>query len=76
MNMEIEVPENFQGNVVSDVIRRRGIMNSNDVINDNCIIKAEVPLAETFGYAADLRIMTQGQGRFTIVSWRPIAKHH
>ncbi|TWT92067.1 elongation factor G [Stieleria varia] len=66
MNMEIEVPEAFQGTVVGDVIRRRGLMNSNDVIEGTCVIKAEVPLAETFGYATDLRSMTQGQGTFTM----------
>ena len=66
MNMEIECPEDFQGPVVGDVIKRRGVMTSTDVIEGNCIIKAEVPLAETFGYATDLRSMTQGQGTFTM----------
>ncbi|TWU24326.1 Elongation factor G [Novipirellula galeiformis] len=66
MNVEIEVPEDFQGTVVGDVIRRRGIMTSNDIVEGNSIIKAEVPLAETFGYATDLRSMTQGQGTFTM----------
>ncbi len=66
MNVEIECPEDFQGTVVGDVIRRRGIMTSNDVVEGNSVIKAEVPLAETFGYATDLRSMTQGQGTFTM----------
>ena len=66
MNVEIEVPEDFQGTVVGDIIKRRGIMNSNDVIEGNCVIKAEIPLAETFGYATDLRSMSQGQGTFTM----------
>jgi elongation factor G len=66
MKMEIEVPEDFQGTVVGDVIRRRGVMISNDVIDGNSVILAEVPLAETFGYATDLRSMTQGQGTFTM----------
>ncbi|MEM6472337.1 MAG: elongation factor G [Planctomycetota bacterium] len=66
MKMEIEVPEDFQGTVVGDVIRRRGIMNSNDIVDGNSIIIAEVPLAETFGYATELRSMTQGQGTFTM----------
>ena len=66
MNCEIECPEDFQGTVVGDVIKRRGIMNSNDIIEGTCVIKAEVPLAETFGYATDLRSMTQGQGTFTM----------
>ena len=66
MNVEIECPEDFQGTVVGDVIRRRGIMTSNDMLEGSSIIKAEVPLAETFGYATDLRSMTQGQGTFTM----------
>ena len=66
MKVEIEVPEDFQGTVVGDVIKRRGIMNSNDIVDGNSVINAEVPLAETFGYATDLRSMTQGQGTFTM----------
>lgn len=66
MNVEIECPEDFQGTVVGDVIKRRGIMTSNDILEGISVIKAEVPLAETFGYATDLRSMTQGQGTFTM----------
>ncbi len=66
MKIEIECPEDFQGTVVGDVIRRRGIMNSNDIVDGNSIIIAEVPLSETFGYATDLRSLTQGQGTFTM----------
>ncbi len=66
MNVEIECPEDFQGTVVGDVIRRRGIMTSNDIVEGVSVIKAEVPLAETFGYATDLRSLTQGQGTFTM----------
>lgn len=66
MNVEIECPENFQGTVVGDITRRRGIMTSNDIVEGASVIKAEIPLAETFGYATDLRSMTQGQGTFTM----------
>ncbi len=66
MKMEIEVPEDFQGTVVGDVIKRRGVMSSNDIVDGNSVINAEVPLAETFGYATDVRSMTQGQGTFTM----------
>ncbi len=66
MNVEIECPEDFQGTVVGDIIRRRGIMNSNDIVDGLSVIRAEVPLAETFGYATDLRSLTQGQGTFTM----------
>jgi elongation factor G len=66
MNVEIECPETFQGPVVGDVTKRRGVMSASDVLNGSCVIQAEVPLAETFGYATDLRSMTQGQGTFSM----------
>jgi elongation factor G len=66
MRMDIECPEEFQGTVVGDIIRRRGIMSSNDIVEGNSIIVAEVPLAETFGYATELRSLTQGQGTFSM----------
>lgn len=66
MKVEIECPEDFQGTVVGDTIRRRGVMISNDVVDRNSVIIADVPLSETFGYATDLRSMTQGQGTFTM----------
>ena len=66
MNLEIECPENFQGTVVGDLISRRGIVMSTDSRDAVTKIVAEVPLSETFGYATDLRSMTQGQGTFTM----------
>jgi elongation factor G len=66
MNIEIECPESFQGPVVGDIISRRGVITNTDVRDGISIATAEVPLAETFGYATDLRSMTQGQGTFTM----------
>ncbi|MFK7737784.1 MAG: elongation factor G [Pirellulaceae bacterium] len=66
MKCEIECPEDYQGDVVGDVIRRRGLIGSTDVREAVSYIVAEVPLAETFGYATDLRSMTKGQGTFTM----------
>lgn len=66
MRCEIECPEEYQGDVVGDVIRRRGLVSSTDVRDSISYIVAEVPLAETFGYATDLRSMTKGQGTFTM----------
>jgi elongation factor G len=66
MKMEIECPENQQGPVVGDLTSRRGIIASTNLREGNAAITAEVPLAETFGYATDLRSMTQGQGVFTM----------
>ncbi|QDV22611.1 elongation factor G [Aureliella helgolandensis] len=66
MKCELECPESYQGDVVGDVIRRRGLVVSTDIRDNVSYIIAEVPLAETFGYATDLRSMTKGQGTFTM----------
>jgi elongation factor G len=66
MKIEIECPESYQGPVVGDITSRRGIIHATDMAEGNATIVAEVPLAETFGYATDLRSMTQGKGTFTM----------
>ncbi len=66
MKVEIECPEIYQGDVVGDVIRRRGLIGQTDTRDGISYINAEVPLAETFGYATDLRSMSKGQGTFTM----------
>ena len=66
MKVEIECPETFQGSIAGDLTSRRGIILSTDMREGSAAIEAEVPLAETFGYATDLRSMTQGQGVFSM----------
>lgn len=66
MKLDIEAPDHFQGPVTGDVVSRRGIIMSTSNRDGLALISAEVPLAETFGYATDLRSMTQGQGTFTM----------
>ncbi|MCH2182832.1 MAG: elongation factor G [Mariniblastus sp.] len=67
MKVEIECPEAFQGGIVGDLTSRRGIMEATDMQPDgSVVVLCEVPLAETFGYATDLRSMTQGQGTFSM----------
>ena len=67
MKVEIECPESFQGGIVGDLTSRRGIMEATDMQPDGTVvILCEVPLAETFGYATDLRSLTQGQGTFSM----------
>ncbi|MBM00763.1 MAG: elongation factor G [Rhodopirellula sp.] len=66
MKMEVEVPEDFQGSVVGDLISRRGLVNNTEAREGVSTILAEVPLVETFGYATDLRSMTKGQGTFSM----------
>ncbi len=66
MNVEVEVPTEQQGGVVGDLTSRRGIIQGTAVRSDVTIITAEVPLAAMFGYATDLRSMTQGRGTFSM----------
>jgi elongation factor G len=67
MLCEIETPEQFQGGIVGDLTSRRGIMESTDVREDGTVlIVCLVPLGETFGYATDLRSMSQGQASFSM----------
>ncbi len=66
MKMEIECPTEYQGTVSGELISRRGIILSTDMRNETTLIIAEVPLAETFGYATDLRSLTKGQGTFSM----------
>ena len=67
MFCEIECPEVSQGSIVGDLTSRRGIMESTDINPDGSVlIQCEIPLSETFGYATDLRSMSQGQATFTM----------
>jgi elongation factor G len=66
MKIETEVPQAYQGAVTGDLTSRRGLIVGGDLREGLAQIRAEVPLAETFGYATDLRSMTQGQGTFTM----------
>jgi elongation factor G len=66
MKVEIEVPTNFQGPVTGNLTSRRGMVVASEIQGNTCIIEAEVPLSETFGYSTDLRSLTQGQGTFTM----------
>ena len=67
MKVEIEVPEEYMGDVIGDVNRRRGQVNSMDDVNGIKKITAFIPLAEMFGYSTDLRSMTQGRGTYVMV---------
>jgi elongation factor G len=65
MLLEVTCPEDQVGAVVGDVGRRHGQMQGLDVRDDH-VIRAEVPLAEMFGYAGALSALTHGRGRFTL----------
>lgn len=66
MNVEITAPSEFQGNIIGDVNRRKGIIMGSEQEGDDVVINAHVPLNEMFGYSTGLRSMTQGKGEFTM----------
>jgi elongation factor G len=66
MNVEVVTPEEYMGDVVGDLSRRRGIIQEMDSGPAGKIIKAEVPLGEMFGYATDVRSMSQGRATYTM----------
>jgi elongation factor G len=66
MSIEITVPEEFMGQVVSDVNARRGKTTKVEYRGGTNVIVGEVPLANMFGYATDLRSLTQGRATFTM----------
>lgn len=66
MSLDINVNDEHQGVVVADIGRRRGAVRQMRVRGDVRNVDGEVPLAETFGYATDLRSLTQGRGTFTL----------
>ncbi len=66
MSVEISTPEDYMGDVVGDVNRRRGMIHGMDDSPLGKIIKCEVPLSEMFGYATDLRSATQGRASYSM----------
>jgi elongation factor G len=68
MAVEVETPEDFMGNVMGDLSSRRGILQGMDDIagGGGKIVRAEVPLAEMFGYSTGLRSLTQGRATYTM----------
>jgi elongation factor G len=65
VNIAIEIPEEYLGDVIGDLNSRRGRVQGMDTNGSNQIIKGQVPLAEILKYAPDLRSMTSGRGNFT-----------
>lgn len=66
MNVEVVVPENYMGDIIGDLNKKRGRIMGMDPKDGMQVIKAMVPMAEMFKYATDLRSMTQGRGSFTM----------
>ena len=66
MATEVVTPEDYMGDVIGDINRRRGIIQSMEDGVIGKVITAEIPLAEMFGYATDLRSMSQGRANYTM----------
>ncbi len=66
MRVEINLPEEYLGDVMGNVSSRRGNLLGMETINGSQEIRAEIPLSEMFGYATDLRSRTQGRGQYTM----------
>jgi len=66
MSVEVETPADFMGNVVGDLSSRRGMIQGMDDLPGLKLVRAEVPLAEMFGYATSLRSATQGRATYTM----------
>lgn len=66
MKVEIETPEDYMGNVIGDLNRRRAIIDGMHDMSTNKIIHAQVPLSEMFGYATDLRSESQGRASYSM----------
>lgn len=66
MKVEVQVPTEFQGSIMSALAKRRGIINNTGSHGDFGSISAEVPLSQMFGYSTELRSMTQGKGEYSM----------
>lgn len=77
MSVEVATPNEFTGSVTGDLNRRRGIMKGMDSKGGTQIVKADVPLAELFGYVTDLRTITSGRASasLTFSHYEPVPKN-
>ena len=66
MKVEVVTPEEYMGDVVGDLNRRRGLILGMDDAPSGKVVRAEVPLAEMFGYATDMRSMSQGRASYSM----------
>lgn len=66
MKVEVVTPEEFQGDILGDLSRRRGMIQEGEKTPAGTVIRAEVPLGEMFGYSTQMRSMTQGRASYTM----------
>ena len=70
MSVEVTCPDEFQGDIIGDLNRRRARISSIDTRNHLSMVKAEVPLAEMFGYATAIRTLCRGRANYTMLPSR------
>ena len=66
MKVEVVTPEDYYGDIVGDLNRRRGIVLGMEDVAAGKAVRAEVPMSEMFGYATDMRSATQGRATFSM----------
>ena len=66
MKLEVVVPDDYFGDVLANIKSRRGMVLGSDSRGNTQIISATIPLAETFGYATDLRSLSQGRATYSM----------
>jgi elongation factor G len=66
MQVEVTMPEQFMGDVIGDLNSRRGHLEGSENRGTTTVVRAAVPLAQMFGYATDLRSMTQGRASYSM----------
>lgn len=66
MSVEVTAPTEFQGQVMGQIQKRKGIITATDANEGWFIVNSEVPLNEMFGFSSELRSMTQGKGEFSM----------
>jgi elongation factor G len=66
MKVENTTPEDYQGDIMGDLNRRRGVIQGMESKNGLCLINAQVPLAEMFGYSTAIRSLSKGRSSYTM----------
>lgn len=66
VSVSVTIPESYMGDIMGDLNKRRGKIFGMETVNGKTVVKGEVPQAEMYRYATDLRSMTQGRGKFSI----------
>lgn len=76
MRVEVQVPEDYMGDIIGDISSRRGRIEGTEDVNGSKIIRGFVPLSEMFGYATSLRSRTQGRGAYSMFfnNYEPVPK--